>query len=115
MALNKILIDDGLYLDGVRLRGVNKYFITQNNQSKYIGDVARLTLDMDISLSCEHDEYEKSADITIYEKGYYGIKENTCLISFELPEHQFEMLTKSKAWAEVNTMLNEFKATRSAE
>lgn len=115
MALDKISIDDGLCLNGVRLRGVNKYFITQDNQSKYIGDVARLTLDMDISLSCEHDEYEKNADITVYEKDYYGIEEKTCLISFELPEHQFEMLTKSKAWAEVNTMINGFKAARSAE
>lgn len=109
MEFNKISIDNGLSLDGVRLRGVNEYSIVQNNHGQYIGNTAHLTLDMDVFLSGDGGERAKSTDITVYEKKYIGMKESTYEISFELPEHQFKILKKSKAWKEIQDMLSVFE------
>lgn len=46
MKLHKFKMDEGLFLDGFRLRGVSAYHVEQNENN----DFACLTLKMDVSL-----------------------------------------------------------------
>lgn len=46
MSLHKFKMDEGLFLDGIRLRGVSAYKVEQEENE----DFACLTLKMDVSL-----------------------------------------------------------------
>lgn len=113
MGLHRLEIRNGLFLDGMRLRCVNEYSITQNDCES-----ANLLLDMDVntmrvSRGCKKEIYVDS--VRSIEKQYIGGKHKEILFQFKLSESQFEEIVKTRVWKELNNMLNAFQTMQSSE